>query len=105
MEPIEAADVDHPDFASACDDLPLWSAPFGLTLLDTVRLGRASRARAMLDHSLMRYAFIPCWLEILAPADRRPVLDEVAARLDTAAAERRCVALAIPYACFDCSLG
>ena len=30
-------DIDDPEFVSACDGLPLWSAPFGLMLLDAVR--------------------------------------------------------------------
>jgi ubiquinone/menaquinone biosynthesis C-methylase UbiE len=29
---------EDPALVSACDELPLWSAPFGLVLLDTVRL-------------------------------------------------------------------
>jgi SAM-dependent methyltransferase len=33
-------DLDDPVVVSTCDELPLWSAPFGLVLLDTVRLGR-----------------------------------------------------------------
>ena len=33
-------DPDHPDFASALDELPLWSAPFGLRLLELVTLRR-----------------------------------------------------------------
>lgn len=31
-------DLDHPDLVSVIDDLPIWSAPFGLKLLDTIRL-------------------------------------------------------------------
>jgi arsenite methyltransferase len=30
-------DINDPDFVSVYDDLPLWSAPFGLMLLDAVR--------------------------------------------------------------------
>ena len=33
-----AFDRDDVDLASALDELPLWSAPFGLALLDTVDL-------------------------------------------------------------------
>ncbi|MCX6163960.1 MAG: class I SAM-dependent methyltransferase [Ignavibacteriae bacterium] len=31
-------DAENPKFVNAIDELPLWSAPFGLTLLDTVKL-------------------------------------------------------------------
>jgi arsenite methyltransferase len=31
-------DLDDPDLVSVIDDLPLWSAPFGLKLLDTIKL-------------------------------------------------------------------
>lgn len=37
-------DIHNPDVVSAIDDLPLWSAPFGLKLLDVVTLGRNMRA-------------------------------------------------------------
>jgi arsenite methyltransferase len=33
-------DIDDPDVVSAIDDVPLWSAPFGLGLLEVVRLRR-----------------------------------------------------------------
>ena len=33
-------DIDNPELVSVIDDLPLWSAPFGLKLLETVRLGK-----------------------------------------------------------------
>jgi ubiquinone/menaquinone biosynthesis C-methylase UbiE len=31
-------DIDDPDLISAIDELPLWSAPFGLRLLETIKL-------------------------------------------------------------------
>jgi len=31
-------DIDDPDLVSVIDELPLWSAPFGFTLLETVKL-------------------------------------------------------------------
>lgn len=37
-------DIHDPDVVSALDDLPLWSAPFGLKLLDTVKLRGNIRA-------------------------------------------------------------
>jgi arsenite methyltransferase len=39
--PAPAPDLGDPAVASAFDELPLWSAPFGLRLLETVRLGPA----------------------------------------------------------------
>lgn len=33
-------DPDNPDLIAVIDDLPLWSAPFGMALLDRVRYGR-----------------------------------------------------------------
>lgn len=36
-------DIHDSDVVSAIDDLPLWSAPFGLKLLDVVKLGRNMR--------------------------------------------------------------
>jgi arsenite methyltransferase len=36
-------DVHDPDVVSSIDDLPLWSAPFGLRLLETVELGKNLR--------------------------------------------------------------
>lgn len=37
-------DVDDPEVVSAIDDTPLWSAPFGLKLLEVVRLRKHIRA-------------------------------------------------------------
>lgn len=37
-------DVNHPDVVSSIDDLPLWSAPFGLKLLDVVEMRRGIKA-------------------------------------------------------------
>lgn len=37
-------DVNDPDVVSAIDDAPLWSAPFGLKLLEVVRMRRNIRA-------------------------------------------------------------
>jgi SAM-dependent methyltransferase len=37
-------DVDDPDVVSAIDDAPLWSAPFGLELLEVVRMRKNIRA-------------------------------------------------------------
>jgi len=37
-------DLNHPGIVSAIDDVPLWSAPFGLKLLDVVQLHRNIRA-------------------------------------------------------------
>jgi ubiquinone/menaquinone biosynthesis C-methylase UbiE len=37
-------DLSDPQLVSLFDELPLWSAPFGLLLLDTVRLGRGLQA-------------------------------------------------------------
>jgi arsenite methyltransferase len=33
-------DLDDPELVSAIDELPLWSAPFGLKILDMVKLGK-----------------------------------------------------------------
>lgn len=33
-------DTNNPEFVNSIDELPLWSAPFGLTLLDTVKINR-----------------------------------------------------------------
>ena len=40
MEWLEPVDVDSPDFADLYDELPLWSAPFGLRLLERMPLPR-----------------------------------------------------------------
>ena len=32
-----AYDINDPDFVAVYDDLPLWSAPFGLMLFDTIQ--------------------------------------------------------------------
>jgi ubiquinone/menaquinone biosynthesis C-methylase UbiE len=37
-------DIDDPDVVSAIDDLPLWSAPFGMKLLEVVTLRKNIRA-------------------------------------------------------------
>jgi ubiquinone/menaquinone biosynthesis C-methylase UbiE len=37
-------DVNHPDVVSVIDDVPLWSAPFGLKLLEVVRVRKHIRA-------------------------------------------------------------
>ncbi len=45
MSPVPRSyDLDDPAVVSAIDDLPLWSAPFGLALLDAVELRRGLRA-------------------------------------------------------------
>lgn len=41
---IDAANLASPDLVSAFDDLCVWAAPFGLALLDTVRLRGVSAA-------------------------------------------------------------
>jgi ubiquinone/menaquinone biosynthesis C-methylase UbiE len=40
VEYLDDIDVQHPDFGDLYDDLPLWSAPFGLMLLDRVPIRR-----------------------------------------------------------------
>jgi arsenite methyltransferase len=40
----ERFDFESPELVAAFDDLPLWSAPFGLLLLDTVRMRPSLRA-------------------------------------------------------------
>lgn len=37
-------DADNPKFVNAIDELPFWSAPFGLTLLDTVKIKQNIKA-------------------------------------------------------------
>lgn len=39
----ERAGVDSPELISAIDDLPLWSAPFGLSILDTIEVRKGLR--------------------------------------------------------------
>lgn len=40
MSAASSLDLNHPDLVSVLDELPLWSAPFGLKLLSMVRLRR-----------------------------------------------------------------
>lgn len=40
MEYLEAIDHNHPEFGDVYDELPLWSAPFGLLLLEHVQIKR-----------------------------------------------------------------
>lgn len=46
MEPTKdiRIDLDSPEYLSVIDDLPLWSAPFGLKLLDTIKLNQNTKA-------------------------------------------------------------
>ncbi len=45
MSTIESRyDVHDPDVVSAIDDAPLWSAPFGMKLLEVVKLRKQIRA-------------------------------------------------------------
>lgn len=37
-------DENNPEFVNALDELPFWSAPFGLTLLDTVKIKPGTKA-------------------------------------------------------------
>ncbi len=37
VPPPRVFDLNHPDLVSVFDELPLWSAPFGLKLLETIR--------------------------------------------------------------------
>ena len=39
MEALEPVDTDVPGFGDLYDELPLWSAPFGLWLLERCPLG------------------------------------------------------------------
>lgn len=39
MDLFEEIDHQHPDFGNLYDELPLWSAPFGLRMLEHVRIG------------------------------------------------------------------
>jgi arsenite methyltransferase len=41
---LSAVDLNDPDAVSVIDEVSLWSAPFGLSLLETVRLGDIKRA-------------------------------------------------------------
>ncbi len=41
MDLFEEIDLQRPDFGELYDELPLWSAPFGLRMLEQVRIGPA----------------------------------------------------------------
>jgi arsenite methyltransferase len=62
---------------------------------------RFADSAALLGHAFVRLAFLPHWLEIVAPPLREPVFAEIARRLDAGAAGRG-LALTIPFACLDC---
>jgi hypothetical protein len=142
--------IDDAELVSVWDETPLWSAAFGMALLDAVdlrpsiaaldvgcragfplielaqRLGRSSHvhgvdpgfavlriteerfsmrfadATAMFDHFFMRLAFVPPWLAVVAPSEREPIFTELEARLNARASKEGCLALTIPFACFDC---
>jgi len=57
---------------------------------------------AMLEHFLIRLAFLEPWQEILAPADRSDIFDEVERRLNQAAREQGELRLSIPFVTIDC---
>ncbi len=67
---------------------------------DTFRL-RYLDGTAMLNHSLIRLAFLGPWEEVVAPEARGRVLAEVEARLNAQAAADGELALTVPMACLD----
>lgn len=59
-------------------------------------------ADAMLDHFLMRIAFVPSWSEVLDASERQSVLRELVQRVQREAEAEGELRLTIPFACYDC---
>jgi hypothetical protein len=76
-------DFDNAAFIDVYDELPLWSAPFGL------------------QHFFVRAAFLPGWLGIVPSEDRSFFLTRLEEDLNTAATVDGLV-MDVPYVCIDC---
>lgn len=77
----------------------------GLTLdrvLEDSFLWRFASGRALLRHGFIRLGFLDGWKAVLEPDDVLHVFREVEQRLDGVARTQGEIALAIPYACYDC---
>jgi ubiquinone/menaquinone biosynthesis C-methylase UbiE len=59
-------------------------------------------ANAMLEHFLVRVAFLSSWSAVLDATDRESVFGELIQRLQRAAVAAGELTLTIPFACYDC---
>ena len=57
---------------------------------------------SMLDHFVIKLAFLPSWIEILQPKDVEPVFTQVENELNKVAREKGGFVLSIPWICLDC---
>jgi arsenite methyltransferase len=57
---------------------------------------------SMLNHFVIKLAFLPSWIEILQPKDVEPVFTEIENELNKIANDNGGLALSIPWICLDC---
>lgn len=63
---------------------------------------RFTDGTAMLNHFLIRLAFLRPWKDILAKSDTEAVFTLIEERLNALSRERGGLMLTIPYVCIDC---
>lgn len=57
---------------------------------------------SMLDHFVIKLAFLPSWIELLEPQDVGPVFAKVEIELNKIAEKTNGFSLSIPWICLDC---
>jgi hypothetical protein len=86
------------------DELPLWSAPFGLKLLEHIEYKKNLTALDIgfgngfpLTELDMRLAFMDSWIQLLPPEKTEQVIDAIESRLNEQSRILGGIKLSIPF--------
>jgi hypothetical protein len=104
--PAFRIDLTDRETVSAYDELPLWSAMFGLLLLKhlplrphaTVLDVGCGAGFPLLEHYFIRLGFLDGWKEVLRPEEQEIAFSHLEANLNALSESRGEVALTIPMA-------
>ena len=110
MKYLAEIDWKTPEFGDLYDELPLWSALFGLMLLEGAgfefvgAVTRSFRERfvdgsSLLRHHFIRLGFVPGWKSVLPESAVTATFEALELRLNAMAAKRGELSLSIPAAC------
>lgn len=109
MKYLEEIDYKRTEFGDLYDELPLWSAPFGLLLLEHVEMrpgitildvgaGTGFLSIELLRHYFIRLGFVPGWKSIAPEGSLEQTFAALEHRLNAVAATRGGLSLTIPAA-------
>jgi hypothetical protein len=112
MKYLAEIDWKTPEFGDLYDELPLWSALFGLMLLEGAgfefvgAVTRSFRERfvdgsSLLRHHFIRLGFVPGWKPVAPEGAVEQTFAALEQRLNAIAAERGGLSLTIPAACIQ----